>query len=97
MSQVEQTPKALGWGEKNNLGYDLETPQLEVNFQPFCSWRPGLAPVLLSSIDKYSLSVMIADLASLLASPRMARVRSLLTIQAAWPHGWITLNPLTLA
>lgn len=79
MAQVEQTLKALGRGEENSPGYGLGTLQFEVNSQPFCHQRPGLAPISLSSIDKYSSSVVTADL----ASPRMARVRSLLTIQIA--------------
>lgn len=83
MTQVEQTPKALGWGEENSPVYGLGTLQFEVNSQPFCPRRPGLAPISLSSIDKYSSSIVIVDLASSVASPRMAGVRSLLTIQIA--------------
>lgn len=83
MAQVEQTPKALGWGEENSPVYGLGTLQFEVNSQPFCPRRPGLAPISLSSIDKYSSSIVIVDLASSVASPRMAGVRSLLTIQIA--------------
>lgn len=74
MAQVEQTPKALEWGEENSPVYGLGTLQFEVNSQPFCPRRPGLAPISLSSIDKYSSSIVIADLASSVASPRTAGV-----------------------
>lgn len=82
MAQVEQTAKAVWWEEENSPGYGLGTPQLKVNLQPFHPWRPRLAPISLSSVDKYSSSVVIVDLASLMTYPRMAGVR-LLTIQVA--------------